>query len=220
MLGDRETIGDFLTVFETEILPARRSKKGKALAEKTPREYSIMLHTIGNEFGHLTWEAAALDKVAKFLVALPARPSNAHRSLMIQVWRHAIAKGKVVPPVNVPEMTIPKDHVVERQPLTLEWYQAIHAAAEPWFQNAMDLVLQMLQRREDVVLFRFDAIQTIDGVRQLKTENTSEAGRLLLPIGEELEALIARCRDDILSPYMVHRKPLRKRREYLEKKEH
>lgn len=225
VIADRQTIGDFLKVFENEILPSRRSKKGQGLAEKTIREYSIMLRTISNEFGHLSWGSATLEKVSAFLDRLPARSSNAHRSLLIQIWRHAIAKGKVVPPTNTPEMTITKDHVVERRPLTLEWYQLIHDAADPWFQNAMDLALHTLQRREDIVLYRFDAIQTKDNrtylpVRQMKTDHTSDMGRLLLPIGPELEAIISRCRDDVLSPYMVHKTPIKRRREYLDKKDH
>ena len=81
---------------------------------------------------------------------------------MIQIWRHAIAKGKVIPPTNIPEMTLIKDHVVERPAMTLEWFQAIRNAAGPWFRNAMDLALHTVQRREDIVLYRFDAIETRD----------------------------------------------------------
>lgn len=223
VLKDRETVGDFIALFSETILPARRSKRGKPLAEKTLAEYRIMLRTIDREFGPLSWDSVTLPKVAAFLDKLKPRASNAHRSLMAQLWRHAIAKGKTGE--NIPDKTIPQDHVVERLPLTLAWYQAVHEQAEPWFKNALDLALQTLQRREDIVAYRFDAIQTIDGVkhlpvRQQKTENTSDAGRLLLPIGQELDALITRCRDDIVSPYMVHRKPKKRRREYLDKKDH
>ncbi len=222
--NDGGTIGEFLHIFDTQILQERRSKKGKSLAEKTLREYRIMLRTIGQEFGKDDWEQVTLKRVALFLDQLPARSSNAHRSLMIQIWRHAIAKG-IIPPQNIPEMTIPKDHVVERQPLSLVWFQSIREAAEPWFQNAMDLALQTLQRREDLVLYRFDAIQAINGAQHLpvcqkKTENTSEFGRLLLPVGDELRRVIDQCRDEILSPFLIHRKPHKRRREYLDKKDH
>ncbi|WP_427965157.1 phage integrase Arm DNA-binding domain-containing protein, partial [Acidithiobacillus sp.] len=159
---DCQNIGAFLTLFEKEILPSRRSRKGHTLAEKILQEYSIMLRTIRNEFGHLTWASAILEKVSAFLDRLPTRSSNAHRSLMIQIWRHAIAKGKVIPPTNIPEMTLIKDHVVERPAMTLEWFQAIRNAADPWFRNAMDLALHTVQRREDIVLYRFDAIETRD----------------------------------------------------------
>ncbi|EGQ62984.1 phage integrase Arm DNA-binding domain-containing protein [Acidithiobacillus ferriphilus] len=225
VMTDRQSIGDFLKTFETEILPGRRSKKGHALAEKTLREYSIMLRTIRIEFGHLSWEVVTLERVSAFLDRLLARSSNAHRSLMIQIWRHAIAKGKIIPPTNVPEMTIPRDHVVKRRPLTLEDFQQIHHAANKWFRNALDLALHTLQRREDIVQFRFDSLEERDGrtylpVRQLKTDHTSDMGRLLLPVGPALDTVIARCRDDILSPYLVHKAPARRRREYLDKKEH
>lgn len=54
----------------------------------------------------------------------------------------------------------------------------------------------------------------------MKTEHTSDMGRLLLPVGPALDTVIARCRDDILSPYLVHKAPAKRRREYLDKKEH
>ena len=225
IMTDRQSIGDFLKTFETEILPGRRSKKGHALAEKTLREYGIMLKTIDKEFGHLSWMTVTLEQVARFLDSLPPRSSNSHRSLMIQVWRHAIAKGKINPPTNLPEMTIPKDHVVERQPLSLQLYRAIWEIADPWFRNAMDLALHTLQRREDLVGLRFDDIKIVDKARylpvcQIKTEHSSDKGRLLLPIGVDLGALIERCRDDILSPFLIHKRPERRRREYLDRKEH
>lgn len=220
-----ESISDFVAHFEEQILPGRRSRKGHRLAEKTLREYAIMLKTIDKEFGHRSWTAVTLEQVARFLDSLPPRSSNSHRSLMIQVWRHAIAKGKINPPTNLPEMTIPKDHVVERQPLSLELYRAIWEIADQWFRNAMDLALHTLQRREDLVGLRFDDIKIVDKarylpVRQIKTEHSSDKGRLLLPIGVDLGALIERCRDDILSPFLIHKRPERRRREYLDRKEH
>ena len=221
----KESAAEFLREFQELILPSRRSRKGHGLSEKTLREYRIMLKTIDKEFGHLSWMAVTLEQVARFLDSLPPRSSNAHRSLMIQVWRHAIAKGKINPPTNLPEMTIPKDHVVERQPLSLELYRAIWEIADQWFRNAMDLALHTLQRREDLVGLRFDDIKIVDKarylpVRQIKTEHSSDKGRLLLPIGVDLGALIERCRDDILSPFLIHKRPERRRREYLDRKEH
>ncbi|PKY11812.1 hypothetical protein B1757_02290 [Acidithiobacillus marinus] len=218
------TIGDFLTIFEEQILPARRSKKGFGLSEKTLQDYHWILGTIRQELGHFRWDVITLQHVAHFLDKRPPRSSNIHRTILAQVWRHAIAKG-ITGPGNLPEMTIPKTHVVERTSLTLEGFQKIYAIAEPWFQNALDLALHTLQRREDLVLYRFDAIQIENGipylpVRQKKVEHSSDAGRLLLPIGEDLQEIIDRCRDKILSPLMIHRNPKKKRREYLDKKEH
>lgn len=225
VINPQETIGAFITVFSEQILTEKRNKSGKALAEKTLREYRIMLRSIQREIGHYSWDNISLADVARFLDGLPPRASNSHRFILVQLWRYAIAKGKVVPPNNIPEMTIPRNHVIERTPLTLGQFRKIRELADPWFRNALNLALQSLQRREDLVTMRFEHIQSMDGVRRLqvrqqKVEHRSTSGHILIPLGPELEALLAQCRDAVLSPFLIHRNPTRKRREYLERKEH
>src|SRR5690606_39158457 len=46
-------------------------------------------------------------------------------------------------------------HTRQRERLTLDAYKAIHAAAPAWLQNAMDLSLVTLLRREDVAALEF-----------------------------------------------------------------
>lgn len=121
---------------------------------------------------------------------------------------------------NPVEGTLTRVEVVRRQRLTLATWRRIRNAAEPWFRNALDLALQTLQRREDLVAMRFDQVE--DGrllVRQQKVEGHG-TGNIRIRVSRELGALIEDCRDDLLSPYMIHRKPKRRRREYLDRKEH
>lgn len=71
----------------------------------------------------------------------------------------------------------------------------------------MDLSLLTLLRREDVAGLRFTDVR--DGslwVVPQKTED-STAVRLRIKMGADLTALVARCRDDVVSPYLVHRLP-------------
>lgn len=49
-------------------------------------------------------------------------------------------------------------------------------------------------------------------VVQSKTEKASNAGWLKLRVTEHLGEVITRCRDDVLSPYLVHRRPERKKK--------
>src|SRR5690606_16258779 len=71
----------------------------------------------------------------------------------------------------------------------------------------MDLSLLTLLRREDVATLRFaDVHDDALWVVPQKTEGSS-AVRLRIKMGPELAALVARCRDAVVSPYLVHRLP-------------
>lgn len=101
-----------------------------------------------------------------------------------------------------------------RQRLTFEAFQTIRAHAEPWLQNMMDLQLQTLQRPGDVVGMLFadicgDALRVV----QRKTGKKIE-----LQIGTELREVLDRCRDGVLSPFIVHRLPEKARPRHMRAK--
>ena len=88
---------------------------------------------------------------------------------------------------------------------------AIRAKSPAWLQNAIDLALVTAQRREDILNMKFEDVR--DGalyVVQSKTKRHTDAGWLRLPLTPALQEIIARCRDNIASPYLIHRKPERK----------
>src|SRR5690606_5498929 len=98
-------------------------------------------------------------------------------------------------------------HTRQRERLTLDVYKAIHAAAPAWLPHAMDLSLVTLLRREDVAALAFadhhdDALWVVP-----EKTDASTMLKLKIAVNDELAALIKRCRDDVLSPYMVHRLP-------------
>jgi len=96
-------------------------------------------------------------------------------------------------------------HERKRAHLTIEDYQKIWGKAPAWV--AMDLSLLTLLRREDVVSLRFsDARAGSLWVVPSKTEDSSGV-RLQITIGPELEAVLARARDAVVSPFVVHRLP-------------
>jgi integrase len=100
--------------------------------------------------------------------------------------------------------------VKARQRLSLAAYQAIHALAEPWLQNAMDLALLTLQRRDDTARLQFTDIKDEHlYVIQQKTEKHGASAHIKIEIGSDLQKVIQRCRDDVLSPYLVHKVPER-----------
>lgn len=77
--------------------------------------------------------------------------------------------------------------------------------AAPWLQNAMDLALQTLQRREDLVLLQFSDIR--NGSLHVEQGKSGGQRRLAIKVSAELEEVLQRCRDRIASPFIIHRLP-------------
>lgn len=94
---------------------------------------------------------------------------------------------------------------------TIERYQAIYDAAPAWMQNAIDLALYSLQRREDLVLLHRDNI--IDNcirVLQRKTRNYTKPIYIDIEMVGGLAETVRRCiKSDIPCPYLIHRRPKR-----------
>jgi integrase len=125
----------------------------------------------------------------------------------IDIFKAAAGRGFIE--ANPAELTLKPTSKKARKRLTLEQYGMILNAAPDWLRHAMRLALCTLQRRGDVTMMRFDQIR--DGVLYLIQEKTKkhDAGYLRIEIGPTLAAIITDCRDDIASPYLVHRRPER-----------
>jgi integrase len=67
----------------------------------------------------------------------------------------------------------------------------------------MDLALQTLQRREDLVRLRWSDIHA----DTLRIEQGKTGRRLAINVSVELRDVLQRCRDRIASPYVIHRLP-------------
>lgn len=76
-----------------------------------------------------------------------------------------------------------------------------------WLQNAMDLSLLSLQRREGIVAAQFAHVrEAVWRVVPQQTENSSQARLEIVPT-PDLQAVVDRCRDKVVSPYLMHRLP-------------
>lgn len=103
----------------------------------------------------------------------------------------------------------------------VEGLKAIREKAPPWRQNAIDLALITAQRRTDILDMRFDGVR--EGhlyVVQKKTAKASDAAWIRIRVTPELQAVISRCRDDVVSPYLVHSKPDRLKQKQPQTKDH
>ncbi len=172
-------------------------------APKTLADYKHKIGVIRTRFGALHPHHLNVRIVAAFVDEFPPRQSQRYAQFLKQFFKWSVSKGYWEH--NLADNLITKDVVIQRERLTVDAYKAILEVADPWLQRAMNLALQSLQRREDLVLLRFDAYR--DGVLPVVQHKTS--AHIRIRVGPELDLAIRDCRDDILSPFMVHKRPTR-----------
>lgn len=195
------TFNSFLHLYTTEILPERQ------LSQRTLELYNQKFKHIALNLGALNCEAIKTRDIANFLRQFPPRSSNQYRSLLVNMFKYAIAEGfcESNPAIN----TIPRIERKTRKRLSLEGYKAIYTCAEQWLKNAMDLALYTLQRRADIVNMRFEDVHNgYLHVRQQKVQRYG-SGNIRIKLNNEINRIIWRCRDSIMSPFLVHRLPER-----------
>ncbi|MCH4196700.1 MAG: phage integrase Arm DNA-binding domain-containing protein [Serratia liquefaciens] len=115
----------------------------------------------------------------------------------------------------------------KRQRLSFDNFMAIRRAAAPWLRTAMDLALQTTHARLEVSRIRYSIREPKNGVcgcvwldqplngihgtlyiHRQKVQK-KEASHVAIPIGDELKRIIDESRDNVASPYVVHRVPER-----------
>lgn len=218
ILTQGETAAKFLQRYAEEVLPQRTDKKGRPYSIRTLGEYQRMLKDAADALGGKLVSDVSRRDIVTHLAAYPHVSSNRRRSVLSKAFAKAVAEGlRETNPVKGTEAHV---EVVKRKRLSLDQFLAIRIEAPAWFRNAMDLAIYTLQRREDIASMRFDQVEGDRLlVRQRKVE-TYGTGNIRIQINNELRSVIERCRDDIVSPYMVHRRPYKMRREYIEQKDH
>lgn len=116
----------------------------------------------------------------------------------------------------------------KRQRLSFDNFMCIRRAADPWLRTAMDLALQTTHARLEVSRIRYSIREPKNGVcgcvwlnqpsngiygtlyiHRQKVQK-KEASHVAIPIGDELKRIIDDSRDNVASPYVVHRIPERK----------
>lgn len=135
-----------------------------------------------------------------------AQMARVMRSLATDLFREAIAAGHCKEnPLLVTKAPRIK---VKRERLSLEQWQAIHAeAAHPWLARAMELAIITGQRREDIAGLKFTDYR--DGFLHVIQGKTGSKVRIsgtlrLDAVGMSLDEVIKRCRDNVVSPYLIH----------------
>lgn len=181
----------------------------RALSARTLQDYHNKLQHILHAFGDQPINTITVRAVADFLAPYPATQANRYRSLLVNLFKYAAAQGLIEK--NPAAQTLNKKVVKKRHRLSWDDFQAIYQIAPSWLKNAMDLALLTTQRREDIVNLKFSDIK--DGylfVIQNKTKKHGQAAYLKIKMGPSLCQVIERCRDDTVSPFLIHRIPGRR----------
>lgn len=222
--GQTQTLGKYLDdYFASKHLPRRK------LSKTTLKDYNNKMIHIKENLGKKPINEIHVRDIAGFLNDFPPILSNRFRSLLSLIFKYAIADGFAED--NPAAKTMNQQTEKKRTRLSLEGFLAIRHFEDPkwqkgnddrqWLKNAMDLGLLTLQRREDIVNMKFEDIKTethpVTGetieylyVIQKKTEKHGECAFIKIKIGPDLKAVIKRCRDNIPSPYLIHRNPNRR----------
>ena len=181
----------FLTVFENTILPEHK------LSRATLKDYKQKLRIVKDEdWAKKEPDDITIDDISTFLDKFPPTQSNSYRSLLVMIFRYAIAKGKGT--TNPAASTIKRLISIKRQRLTIEGYRAVYKWADDQLKNAMDLALHTLQRREDIVEMQ----RPKDGALEVIQKKTGAAIRIT--ISGPLKIIVARCNDGVASNYLIH----------------
>lgn len=139
------------------------------------------------------------------------RMAQSVRSVLIDVFKEAKQAGEVPAGFNPAEETKPPKAKVQRARLTLEGFKAILAAAEkncdPWVANAMLLAMVTGQRLEDIASMEFKQVN--GDYLEVIQEKTGACLKIPLKlrlnsINWSIDEVVKRCRDRVVSKYMIH----------------
>ena len=124
---------------------------------------------------------------------------------------YGLQKGELETNAASPCLHIGKEPQVQRH--TPEGWKQIRNAAEPWMKKAMDLCIITTQRRGDICSMEKDNIK--DGILYVVQKKTQKYNHAYLAIKitpelrEVLDRPIGQGRVNIISPFIIHRKPIK-----------
>jgi hypothetical protein len=195
---------DYSEKWITAILPRHKPD----LSEGTMTTYRYNVNRIQALWGDLLLEDVTTLHLSEGLEDLTVSQILSYRSRLVAIFDSAIADGLLE--YNPAEKTRTAAFKAKRKRMTQEAFDAIRAEAKPWMQNLMDLALLTLQRIGDLLEARIDQLH--DGVFDVIQQKTLryDTGYLRIGLTDEMNEVLARCRDSLLSPHIVHCRPRRR----------
>ena len=220
LAGDIRTIKSFAERFK-EVLDAKPMADITRYGRKW--QTGVIVEQLGDvAIGPRQEDAVEITRrcalfVQGFEKAGKLRTAQAMRTRLIEMFAAMAAEGWIaVNPAEVLEVQAP---TVRRARLTLDDFCKIHKAAvdhlHPWAARAIELGLVTIQRREDISRMSFrhqvDGRLLVEQGKSTDAETGDVQMRLRIPIALRLHAvnwsiedIIKRCRDDVVSSWLVH----------------
>ncbi|HDS4387085.1 TPA: recombinase [Enterobacter roggenkampii] len=184
------------------------------------KEFFISIPTCDIELEHVN------AYINKYHASASANVQNRKVSFLKKLFSYAVDESLMLDnPATRKKMRRTEEK--KRQRLSLENFLAIRRAAAPWLRTAMDLALQTTHARLEVSRIRYSIREPKNGVcgcvwleqpkegiygtlyiHRQKVQK-KEASHVAIPIGDELKRIIDGSRDNVASPYVVHRIPER-----------
>lgn len=208
VLGKEDkTVGEWALEYQKICIETR------GLAENTIRTLKTCIRAIaGSNFSRKSLKAVTTRDCSEFIdgaaVSRGARMAGMIRSCLQDMFREAGVKGHVDGGFNPVTITRKPTAEVSRDRLSLEQFLLIREQCTlPWAANAMNLALLTAQRREDIALAKFTDIK--DGFWYCVQGKTGM--KIRIPLSLRLEAIglsvgdvVKQCRDNVVSPYLIH----------------
>ena len=180
------------------------------LSPATLLSYKKLIKAIRSEFGKTELSAIDTHRAVKFINSYKATPTMAKqiRSRLKDIYDEAIREGLIEHnPIIVtrnPKVT------VMRTRLSLENFKAVLKAAETlpaWVANSMLLAAVTGQRLDDIANMKFADVA--DGYLHIQQHKSGSLVRLsvnlrLDALGVSIADVISRCRDRVVSRYVIH----------------
>lgn len=194
-------VAESIALFRREHIPERKWKAA------TAENYKLRLKRIESDLGDRPVENLTVKECAEYLRSVTSglRARQQYRTALIQALEPAVEEGWI--PTNPARQTRVAKPQRKRGRLTLTGYRTVWLKADPWLRNAMDLSLHTLLRRADVAAMRFEDIR--DGCLYVVPRKTATSTyvRMKMRIEGQLREIVERCRDNLASPFLVHRLP-------------
>ncbi len=225
VLGEKRELKEAIKLFRDEDVPDRN------WGEVTRENNEIRISKIESDLGSRQVRTFTVKDCADYLRAVTDSLDSRrrYRTLLIWILDCAVEEGWI--DFNPASQTRkPGSETRKRERLTIEGFDAVYrraaelvTAGEPKMralQNAMDLSLITLLRRGDVAYARFE--DCAGGPLKVEPKKTRDSTKVRLSLsralsqrGMTLDRVLKRCRDDVVSPFVIHRLPVKARPKHM-----
>jgi integrase len=196
-------LSEFIQYFKTVILVER------SLTPDYLKELHRKLFIIDSKLGFKKPVDIDLFILSQFLNENTKTPRmfNQYRSLFHDLFVEMMDNGIVM--INIAKLKKLKKYSRTRNRLTVQQYRAIYQVSPAWLQIAMALSLQTSHGRHEIVSLKYaDVVNGYLRIARKKTQNY-QSSFVEIPVSQSIQSIISNSRDDLVSPFVVHTRPLK-----------